>query len=69
MIYYIHAYTEDRQTRGIALDEANRKIYWGGENDDGGLFVTNMDGSSTRKLVDYDHATKIINIDLDAENQ
>ncbi len=68
-MFFVYSNTEERKPLAMALDVAKRKIYWGGDGDDGGLFVTNMDGSSTTKLVDYDHPTEINNIVLDAENQ
>ncbi len=63
-------FTITKQTQGpsgIALDEENRKIFWGGEGDNGGAFVTNMDGTSTRRL-SYGPAF-IYNVDLDSEQQ
>ncbi len=59
-------YTQVRLPFGLALDEKQRRIFWGARKANGGLFVTGMDGSTATKLYGPSY---VYNIDLDAAQE
>ncbi|XP_072044912.1 uncharacterized protein [Amphiura filiformis] len=52
---------------GIYVDDAKRRIFWGGKGDSGGTFVSDITGASTRRL--SPGPARILNIALNRKTE